>query len=1005
MACSDVDSCCGLPDCGNHKSEESHSSSVAALATESQPVCADSCCTDSCREAEQALEPTIPPNQPAQDVDQPCSCCSGDDDIDDKSVRAIPKAESIALQTRALSIRSKTSGRESCCGAPCCKTSVRRGRRSRFLWKRKTAPCCSRVDEQHAGHTTTVDPSPEGQDGQEKVLTLMITGMDCPACSPRVERALKSLGVGDIKVDFLGARASCSYISGSTDPETIRRKVEKATGFLCTIASLRNGQRTLRISFASVGAPTLEALQNLLGHEQEILKLSKTDFRFTVESSARYATVREIHTAMLDKGWVASPVNEDDDEAAIDEAATFDFRRSISRFILSAVFTVPVLVLAWSHGYDSQFTLRGGISLGLASLIQIFCAGHIVVAAGRAVILDHHLDADVLIALSSLSAFLYSVVSYGYNVANHNVELDSFFETSALLITLILLGRLISVYARNAARRSSIGITPPPVEVAHWLDPKAAEGVRDIHTALLDVGDTVVVHAGEILPSDGIVSANMSDIDESLITGEAVPITKGPGASVLAGTTVLGPQSLYVCLSKTVQDNSLAELRRLTTEARSSRARIQDTADRIAQRIIPIVLCVASIAFLVWALVPKYARGESSGKAVADGLSYAVAILALSCPCALTLCVPLVILYARIVSQKPPFSLLFRSSAALQHARIVTHVIFDKTGTLTTGKMRVVEAVFNKDNDLGTAEGLIKALVVGSEHPVSAAVGRYLAAESEDLVDVETVVGKGIQANWNGSILRGGSVSWCAMQDEVCIISMLDTGKSVFVVTIDNVFLAAFGLEDDLRPESSEVVSSLVARGILVSILSGDHQKAVDGVCRQLGVKGVQAKGNCLPEDKRDIVRMTSWSASCAQDDVEFGHDDGNNQARTAQGQSSQKNIVVFVGDGSNDTAALAQADIGVSLVSGTAIAINSADVVILSGGLKGLLQTIMVSRMTWRRILLSLVWALSYNVLAALFGSGLLVEVRIEPQWAGLGELASLVPVLLIAQSCRFFK
>ncbi len=218
----------------------------------------------------------------------------------------------------------------------------------------------------------------------------------------------------------------------------------------------------------------------------------------------------------------------------------------------------------------ASFTLRGGISLGLASLIQIFCAGHIVIAAGRAVILDHHLDADVLIALSSLSAFLYSVVSYGYNVANHNVELDSFFETSALLITLILLGRLISVYARNAARQSSVGLTPPPVEVAHWLDPKAAEGVRDIHTALLDVGDTVVVHAGEILPSDGIVSTNMSDIDESLITGEAVPITKGPGASVLAGTTALGPQSLYVRLSKTVQDNSLAELRRLTAEARSS---------------------------------------------------------------------------------------------------------------------------------------------------------------------------------------------------------------------------------------------------------------------------------------------------------------------------------------------------------------------------------------------------------------------------------------------------
>lgn len=211
MASSDVDSCCGLPDCGIRRSEESCSNSREAA--ESQP---DSCCADSCC-AEPPLEPAI---QPAQEAGQPCSCCSGDDDIDDKPA-ATPKAESIALQTRTLSIRSskfshqtfctslctdltttETSGREPCCGAPCCKTPVRRGRRSRFLWKRKTAPCCSGVDEQHTRHTATADPSPEDQPekGQEKVLTLMITGMDCPACTPRVERALKSLGVGDIKV-------------------------------------------------------------------------------------------------------------------------------------------------------------------------------------------------------------------------------------------------------------------------------------------------------------------------------------------------------------------------------------------------------------------------------------------------------------------------------------------------------------------------------------------------------------------------------------------------------------------------------------------------------------------------------------------------------------------------------------------------------------------------------------------------------------------------------------
>ncbi|KAG7439234.1 heavy metal translocatin [Guyanagaster necrorhizus] len=963
MASKDVSTCCSSHDCGGTPAAPdcggTRNGDVVTPSGADPESCSDNCCAEKPVSSAQT-------EAPAQEDDQPCSCCSGDDN-DDK-----PK----------------------------------------FADAAKRVPCCTGIDGERLNYASVDDTSPDDQDGKEKVLTLMVVGMDCPACSPRVERALKSLGVTDVKVDFVSARASCNYISGSIDPETIRRKVENATGFICTIASLRNGQRTLRVSFSPAGAPAEDILQALFGREQEILKISRADVRFTINSAARYPSARDIHGALLGQGWMVTPVNEDDGETAIDEAAALDLRRSIWRFLLSAILTIPVLVISWSSGFESQFALRGGIALGLASLVQIFCAGHITLAAGRATIVDRRLDADVLISLSSLSAYLYSMVSYGYNVAKHRVDLDSFFETSTLLITLILLGRLVSVYARNAARRSSVGLTPPPIEVAHWIDPKLVNSAQDIHTALLEVGDTVVVHAAETIPSDGIVVTNTSDIDESLITGETVPITKGPGAPVLAGTTVLGPQSLYIRLSKTVQDNSLAELRRLTAEARSSRAPIQDTADRIARRVIPIVLAVSAISFSVWTLVLKYARHESLGKAVADGLSYAVAVLALSCPCALTLCVPLVVLYARNASQKSQFSLLFKSSAALQNARAVTHVIFDKTGTLTTGKMRVVESNFDEASGIWIADDanrLIKALVAGSEHPVSAAVARYLALGADsvsDLDNIETVVGKGIQANWNGSIVRGGSVSWCAVQDVDCVVNMLDAGKSVFAVTVNHIFLAAFGLEDDLRSESTEVVSSLVARGITVSILSGDHQKAVDGVCRRLGVEGVKAKGNCLPEDKRDIVRMTSWSASCSQDDVESGHEHSENHAEAhAHGMPQQKNIVVFVGDGSNDTAALAQADIGVSLVSGTAIAINSADIVILSGSLRGLLQTITVSRLTWRRIVLSLTWALSYNVLAVLFGSGLLVDIRVQPQWAGLGEFASLVPVLAIAQSCRFFK
>lgn len=699
-----------------------------------------------------------------------------------------------------------------------------------------------------------------------------------------------------------------------------------------------------------------------------------------------------------------TPVNEDDGQAEGDSAVATELKWSIARFILTTILTIPILVLAWSPAVKDQFILCGAVSLALASVVMFVGAGRILLSAFRAIVIDRRLDADVLIALSSLSAFIYSLIGYAYDVARNTRTLEVFFETSSLLVTLILLGRLVSTYARVAARRTSVSLAQPQADAAHLINEHGE--TADTHTALLDVNDMIIVNAGETIPSDGVVASGRSDVDEGVITGEAIPVTKAKGMIVHAGTVVIGPAALRIRLTKTLQDNSLSELGRLSREARSSRAPIQDVVDRLASWIIPISLTIAAISIVVWALVLKLVRSQSTGSAVTGGLSYAIAILALSCPCALALCVPFVMVYAGNVFKS--HGILFKSAAAIQVARKTTHVIFDKTGTLTTGRMRVVEAIYETDVNRETSQALVAALVSGASHPVSAVVAGYLAetmnnteAPLVELADLENVSGKGIQAVWQGSRIRGGSASWCQVQANPSVARMLRDGKSLFCVTRDGSLIAVFALEDDIRPECAEVFSVLLSLGIRISILSGDHQQAVDVVTKSLGVydrADVEAKGNCSPDDKRNIVRMASWSDSCEQDK------DGDVESDPPKSSWSKPSYVLFVGDGSNDTTALSQADVGVSFASGTALAINSADVVILTGGPRHVLEILSMSRKAWRRIVIGLTWALLYNALAIVFGSGILVKVRIAPQWAGLGELASIIPIIMISYSLRFF-
>ncbi|KAF9632760.1 ATPase P-type K/Mg/Cd/Cu/Zn/Na/Ca/Na/H-transporter [Lasiodiplodia theobromae] len=849
----------------------------------------------------------------------------------------------------------------------------------------------------------------ERKEPQYENIKLSVSGMTCSGCERSMQRALEKIpSAKDIHTDMATSQAlfciDVNVISVDealhhlrhTTPYGIKQVVEAREGSQFLYVLVENPKRLFR-------GPTPHGVKSV--KNQAETANGKTEVR--IEYDPRSILPRDlVEKALADTSAELAPMPPPDSVAA----GRKHLRRELMYFIIALVFTFPVLVLAWVPLSMSEFN-KQIVCLLLASAVQ-FSAWEFYPNAFKSLFHSKMADMDLLIVLSTTTAYIFSVVAFGLYGSGSPLSVGSFFETSTLLVTLIRLGRYMSELARQKATES-VSIRTLQTPTAQLLT-KSRNESREIDVRLLQPGDTFRVPPHTRIPTDGIVVYGGSQVDESMMTGESHPVAKGIDSNVTAGTMNLDGQ-LDISVTRMAWENSISQIGALVDNAELTKPKIQALADRVASWFVPSIIAISTTVFLAWVLVGVLHLKKSGTDAVVGATSYAIATLIVSCPCAIGLAVPMVIIIASGVAAK--HGVIFRAPTAIETAKGVTHVVVDKTGTLTEGKLSVIAGKFMSKPRASTLPYLL-GLVSGQKHPVASAVAEWILTKgTQDSINFDTItviVGGGIEGRLDkeGVVVRAGNCDWLGItsSDQVLnFTSRLNSPPSpstespvyqstldytLFGVTVNGELRALFALRDVLRPETASVISSLQSRHILISIVSGDDARSVEHCAHVLNIPTSHTLSRCSPADKAAYVSSVQ--------------------------KADPRGIVLFLGDGTNDAVALTQATIGMSIAGGTDVAKSAADIILARPDLRGLLIAMDVSTRAVRRVWFNFVWAAIYNLFAVLLAAGAFVciktsgkvgsvdekgGIKIPPEFAGLGEIVSILPVVLIAFSLRFAK
>ena len=647
------------------------------------------------------------------------------------------------------------------------------------------------------------------------------------------------------------------------------------------------------------------------------------------------------------------------------------------RFRIGAAVGAPVFLLAMAEMLIGE---RVALLIGrtASNWIQLACAAPVVLWAGRpffergwASIVNRSPNMFTLIALGVGAAFAYSVaatVAPGLFPAGFRMAggVEPYFDTAVVIIVLVLLGQVLELRARHrtgAALRALLGLAPP---VAHRI---ADSGEEDVPLADVVVGDMLRVRPGERIPVDGVVVSGSSAVNESMISGEPIPVEKSSGAA-LVGATVNGTGSLIMRAERVGQETLLAQIVRMVSEAQRSRAPIQRTADRLAAYFVPAVVAVAVAAFVVWSLAGPEPR-------LALALLSAVAVLIIACPCALGLATPMAIMVG--TGRGATAGVLIRNAEALETLERVDTLIVDKTGTLTAGSPVVRSVVSSGGRDDGEVVALAAGLERASEHPLAAAVVAEAMRRGLPIApaaDFQSDTGRGVCGTVGGRQVAVGTAAYLEQRGVATVpaaeqaAQLAGRGETVVHVSVDGALAGLIGIIDPVKPTTAEAIRRLQTDGLRILMVTGDSRSTALAVAAEIGLAPENVHAGVLPAGKRQVVAE----------------------------QQAAGRVVAMAGDGINDAPALAEAAVGIAMGTGTDIAMESAGVTLIKGDLRAIVRARRLSRATMRNIRQNLFLAFVYNAVGVPVAAGVLyplVGLLISPIWASAAMTLSSLSVI----------
>ncbi len=813
-----------------------------------------------------------------------------------------------------------------------------------------------------------------------KKTTLKIEGMGCVACAQASEKAVKKLnGVAEAHVNFATEKMTLQYDENHVSLEEIKEAIKKA-GY-----QAREEEQTKKVqipiegmSCAACAAAVERGIQKLEGISTVHVNLATK--RATVQYDPGQVKIAQIKDAISKAGYTPLEITKDFEESRQNEEQN-EIKQLKRKWILSAVFSIPLLYIAMGHmlglplpGFldPMQHPMNFAFSQ-LILTIPVVLAGNRFYTAGFRALLRRSPNMDSLVALGTGAAVLYGI--YGlYQIASGNTTYvhDLYFESAAVIITLILLGR----YLEGRSK----GKTSEAIKKLMGLAPKTAiviRGGQEIQIPIeeVEVGDRVVVKPGTRIPVDGEIIEGETFIDESMLTGESIPVEKKKGDTVIGGS-INKYGTFQFRATKVGSDTVLAQIIKLVEDAQGSKAPIAKLADVVASYFVPVVMVIAILSGLAW-----YFAGQTGVFA----LTIFISVLVIACPCALGLATPTAIMVG--TGKGAELGVLFKGGEALETTHHIQAIVFDKTGTITEGKPAVTDIIpaewIEESELLQIAASAEKA----SEHPLGEAIVNDAEEKGLEFLKIDhfrAIPGYGIEASLNGEPIDIGKAK--LMKDKQIEIKdweaiserLASEGKTPMYVAIGGKPAGLIAVADIIKESSLDAIRKIHDMGIETVMITGDHRRTAQAIAKQVGIDSVIAE--VLPEEKAEAIKKLQ-----------------------AEGKK-----VAMVGDGINDAPALAQADIGIAIGSGTDIAMESADIVLMRSDLMDVAVAIQLSKSTIRNIKQNLFWAFAYNTAGIPLAAGLLYAFggpKLNPMFAAAAMSLSSVSVVSNALRLKKFK